>query len=89
MFICDCASGGIKTVWNLVNLRNNYEYSPNVLISQCETPFKNLIYNFKLIHGYVKIRHNTCFSCYNFIDINLKVGFHLYLRRRNCQRVIK
>lgn len=40
MFICDCASGGIKTVWNLVNLRNNYEYSPNVLISQCETPFR-------------------------------------------------
>lgn len=40
MFICDCASGGIKTVWNLVNLRNNYEYSPDVLISQCETPFQ-------------------------------------------------
>lgn len=40
MFICDCASGGIKTVWNLVNLRNNYEYSPNVLISQCETPIQ-------------------------------------------------
>lgn len=32
MFICDCVLGGIKIVWNLVNLCNNYEYSLNVLI---------------------------------------------------------
>lgn len=50
-------------------------------------PSSNLINNFKLIHGYVKIMSSTCFACNKFIGKNLKDRFNRYLRCRNCQRI--